>query len=189
MAQQGKQHCQIKECVCILSNKCVCVCRSGRYLPCSTTDLGLSVKFRLLCDFCSCFFDQEHLKLLNLSFLCSVAGSSDRTRGNRCEDSTASANKLCYCLVRKVLPSKVAEQRWLRTTSCLLLFFLTPHTKPMTFLTPFLMARRRAKTLAKWQTQFPPELPRWGVAVWSLATASLSWFRPIKGHLGRVTDS
>lgn len=25
MAQQGKQHCQIKECVCILSNKCVCV--------------------------------------------------------------------------------------------------------------------------------------------------------------------
>ncbi len=47
---------------------------------------------------------------------------------DRRKASSASVNKLCYCLVRKVPPSKVAEQRWLRKTSCLLLFFSnSPH--------------------------------------------------------------
>lgn len=71
-----------------LSNKW---CRSGRYLPCSTTgDFSQSacevqsvVWFLLLTFFFFFFFDQKHLKLLNVLFLCCTARSSDGTHGIR----------------------------------------------------------------------------------------------------------
>lgn len=126
------------------------------------------MKFSLLCDFCSCVFDQKHLKLLTLSFLCSWI--IWQNTWDRNEASSASVNKLCYCLVRKVLPSTIAEQRWLRKTSCLLLFLPTQNQWLLS------LGSLWQGGEPKWQIQVYPEIPHWGVAMLSCVTASWADF-------------
>lgn len=73
MVQQGKQqHCQIKACVCILSNKCVCECEKMFTMQLNRESFVDEVQSAPV-FFWGGVFDQKHLKLLRLSFVCSTA--------------------------------------------------------------------------------------------------------------------
>lgn len=91
-----------------------------------------------LCAFSSFVSDQKHLKS---SVVCGAAGSSDRTHG-------VGSRPLCFCKQAWLLfgeKGAAVQNHRAAVTQEDKLLFSTPHTEPVTLLTTFLMAGRRAK--------------------------------------------
>lgn len=137
----------------ILSKKCVCVCVWSS-LCCVISASGLwSETFKAT----QCFISLQRTEHMgsDRGFFCSCKQASLLFSEKRWHHPKSQSNA-------------DSERQAVR--------FLTPHTKQMTYLTRFHMARFWAKALAKWQIQFPPELPQWTVTVWSCVTASWADF-------------